>query len=344
MNTAVAHRHAVDSQEKMLIDNHGRRINYVRLAVTDVCNLRCVYCMPEHMKFLPRNETLTFSENIRLLKLLSQMGITKVRITGGEPFVRPDLPDLLREIRQIPGIRNVHITTNGVLTAPHLPLLKSLGIAGINLSLDSLDRERFRQITRRDAFAKVMDTFHGTIAANIPLRVNMVVMDGVNTTDILPMAKLSQKYPVSVRFIEEMPFDGSGKIKPEIEWDHRKILTLLQSEFPEIHPLPGEAAATAQHFKIPGFAGNVGIIAGFTRTFCGSCNRIRINARGGLQTCLYGADDLNVRDLLRSSASDLEIQQAFRRRIGNRFKDGWEAQQHRQKSGETNESMSLIGG
>ncbi len=331
------------SREK-LIDNHGRVINYVRIAVTDVCNLRCSYCMPEAMRFLPTREKMTFDEIERLVGLFAEMGITKVRITGGEPFVRPDLPELLEMIRLTPGIERLHITTNGVLTWQHLPLLKRLRIDGVNLSLDTLNRERFRQITRRDYFDDVLKTFHRLIDSEIPLRLNCVVMDGVNTDDILPLAQLSKDYPVAVRFIEEMPFNGQYQNNSTIKWNAQKILETLQAAYPDMQPQEGETSATAQNYRISGHKGSVGIIAGFTRTFCGTCNRLRIDVRGGMQTCLYGLTVLNLRDMIRENCDDESIKTAIRKWVNKREINGWVAQRQRDKLTKNGVSMSKIGG
>lgn len=327
-----------------LVDNFGRRITYVRLSVTDRCNLRCAYCMPEKMRFLPKDELLTFPEMERLMRLLASMGVRKVRITGGEPFVRPGLIDFLRRLREIPGIERIHITTNGVLTGPLVPDLKALGIAGVNLSLDTLNRERFRQITRRDEFAAVMDCFHKCLEYQIPMRINCVLMEGQNEADLIPLAELTRDHPVAVRFIEEMPFNGTKKGQPKLYWNYQRILEKLRSAYPCIYKIADEPASTSINYGIPGHQGTVGIIAGFSRTFCGTCNRIRITAKGTLQTCLYGKGVLSVRDLLRYEPRDEAIKGALIYWINRRFKDGWEAQKYSRTESDINESMSLIGG
>ena len=327
-----------------LFDNHKRPINYLRLAVTDRCNLRCFYCMPEEgIKYIPRKELLTFEEIERLVTLLAQMGITKIRLTGGEPFVRTDLMDLIRTIVKIKGISDVHITTNGILTAPHIAELKSLGIASVNLSLDTLDRERFKMITRRDEFSKTWETFQLLLKHEIPVKINAVVMEGKNTEDILEMVKLTRDQNVSVRFIEEMPFNGEGSHYPSLLWTYKKILEYIQQEFPTIKKIQDEQNSTAYHYQIPDFKGNVGIIAAFSRTFCGSCNRIRLTAQGTLKTCLYDDGVLNIKNLMRSGVSDLEIKKHLLHAFSNRPKDGFEAEQNRRQHSVL-ESMSTIGG
>lgn len=331
--------------EDILIDNFGRRITYVRLSVTDRCNLRCVYCMPEQgVPFLSREQILSFEEMERVLRLLAAMGVNKVRITGGEPFVRKGLMDFLRRVNAIEGIHAVHITTNGVLTAPHLPELKRLGVKSINLSIDTLDRERFSQMTRRDELERVLACFHAILAQDIPLKVNMVLMEGQNAEDIIPMSRLSRDYPVGVRYIEEMPFNGADGGKRKLYWNHQRILQVLQKEYPGMYPLESEANSTAMNFRVPGHKGTLGIIAGFSRTFCGTCNRIRLTARGTLQTCLYGEGVMDLKTLLRGGATDEEIKTLFRQCIGRRFKDGREAEKQRSQPLDVSQSMALIGG
>jgi len=329
----------------MIIDNHGRELNYVRLAVTDRCNLRCFYCMPaEGIDYLPKKQLLSYEEMERSLRVLARLGISKVRITGGEPFLRKDLISFLRRVRAIDGIEEINITTNGVLTAPFIPELKELGIKSINLSLDSLNRERFFKITRRDELDKVMATFHALLRHNMQVKINAVVMQGQNTEDIIPLAQLTKDYPVSVRFIEEMPFNGGGVQSPVLEWNYRKIYGQLQETFPDIYKISNKPNATAEHYAVPGYAGNIGIIAAFTRTFCGSCNRIRLTAQGGLKTCLYGQDVLNVRDILRDGASDATLTAELLKVFNSRAKNGYEAEESRQFILPVFESMSSIGG
>lgn len=328
-----------------VLDNHGRPISYVRLSVTDRCNLRCFYCMPaKGMTFLPRKELLSYEEMERLLRILAKMGVSKVRITGGEPFVRRDLIDFLRRAQAIEGIEEIHITTNGVLTKKYVPILKDIGISSINLSLDTLDKEKFKQLTRRDEFDKVWDTFNTILEHGIPLKLNAVVIDGKNTDDIIPMVALTEKYPVGVRFIEEMPFNGGAAHFQKIKWNHHKILETIQTEYPNISPIKSAANSTSNNYQIEYHPGTFGIIAAYSRTFCGSCNRIRVTSQGNLQTCLYGNSVLSIRDLLRNNDDDEVIRQAFLKTFANRAKDGFEAERTRKTSDTKTESMSVIGG
>ncbi|MBL7851349.1 MAG: GTP 3',8-cyclase MoaA [Cyclobacteriaceae bacterium] len=328
----------------MLFDNHQRPLNYVRLAVTDRCNLRCFYCMPEEgIRYVAKKELLTFEEIERLVRLLASMGISKVRVTGGEPFVRNDLMKLLRTLTDIPGIEQVHLTTNGVLTAPHVPELKALGIRSVNLSLDTLDKTRFREITRRDEFDRVWRTFESLLEHDIPVKINAVVMDGKNTDDILPLAALTRELPVSVRFIEEMPFNGEGQHYPVLHWTHARILAALKQGYPTLERRPDPPHATAMHYQVPGHLGDIGIIAAFSRTFCGTCNRIRVTAQGELKTCLYDNGVLSLRDLLRMGKTDDELKTSLLESFSQRPRDGFEAESRRTDPAIA-ESMATIGG
>lgn len=328
----------------MLFDNHQRPLSYVRLAITDRCNLRCFYCMPEEgVRYVPRKQLLSFEEIERLVTILAGLGISKIRLTGGEPFVRTDLMKLIRTLTGIKGIEQLHLTTNGVLTAPYIPELKALGIGSVNLSLDTLDRQRFHEITRRDEFDKVWNTFELLLKHQIPVKINAVVMDGRNIEDLHALAALTKDLPVSVRFIEEMPFNGEGQHYPVLRWTHTRILDELKQTFPTLERRPDPPHATATHYQVPGHKGDMGIIAAFSRTFCGSCNRIRITAQGELKTCLYDHGVLNVREQMRLGKTDEEIRTMLLEAFANRPKDGFEAEAKRGNLTVV-ESMSSIGG
>jgi molybdenum cofactor biosynthesis protein A len=281
---------------------------------------------------------------LRLVKIMAGFGVKKVRLTGGEPFVRKDLMYFIKQLNEIPGIEGIHITTNGVLTLPHVGEFKAAGIKSVNLSLDTLDRERFHSITRRDELPAVMDTFHALLAQGIETKVNAVVMDGQNTEDIVPLAMLAKEYKVDVRFIEEMPFNGEGSHYPVLVWTHAKIRQELATAFPSLSRRADEPASTSATYSIDGFKGSVGIIAAFTRSFCGTCNRIRMTAQGTLKTCLYDDGVLDLRALLRNGANDAEISAALQKAFGQRAKDGFEAEARRAKGHAVSESMSTIGG
>ncbi|WP_460693629.1 GTP 3',8-cyclase MoaA [Mucilaginibacter puniceus] len=329
----------------MLIDNHGRKLNYLRLAVTDRCNLRCFYCMPEEgLNWLSRSELMTYEEMLRSCALLVKMGIEKIRITGGEPFVRKDIMQLLTALSKLDGLRELSMTTNGVLTAPYVAEMKALGVKSVNLSLDTLDANRFFTITRRDEFASVMATLDELLKHDIDVKINAVVMEGKNTEDIIPLVELTKDLPVSVRFIEEMPFNGDGHSYSGLQWDYVHILEKIRDKFPNIEKLTDPAYSTSYNYHIPGHQGSIGIIAAYSRTFCGTCNRIRITPQGELKNCLYDDGVLNIRDIIRSGAGDEELEQSLLNAFSHRVKDGWEAERNRFEKTGVHESMATIGG
>ena len=316
-----------------LFDQHGRPLEYLRLAVTDRCNLRCFYCMPEEgIQYMPKRELLSYEEMLRL--------------TGGEPFVRRDLVPFMERLAELPGIEDISLTTNGVLTAPHVPSLVRLGVKAVNLSLDTLDRARFARITRRDELPRVLETFHALLDAGIEVKINAVVMDGQNIEDLVPLASLSRDLPVAVRFIEEMPFNGGSHAAgpATLPWNHVRIRQHLAQHFGELTPVARPAGATASDYAIAGHRGQVGIIAAYSRTFCGTCNRLRLTAEGGIKTCLYDQGVLDVRALLRGGASDADITAALANAFRHRAANGFEAERQRPLHQLSFESMATIGG
>lgn len=281
---------------------------------------------------------------LRSCSLLVKMGIEKIRITGGEPFVRKDIMQLLTSISQLQGLKELSLTTNGVLTAPYVSELKKIGVRSVNLSLDTLDANRFFTITRRDEFANVMAALDALLKHNIEVKINAVVMDGKNTQDIIPLVEMTKDLPVSVRFIEEMPFNGDGHLYTGLQWDYVRILEEIKTKYPQVQKITDPAYSTAYNYQIPGHKGSIGIIAAYSRTFCGTCNRIRITPQGELKTCLYDDGVLNIKNLMRSGTADNELQGILLNAFGNRPKDGWEAEQLRVQHPGIHESMATIGG
>ncbi|WP_367119177.1 GTP 3',8-cyclase MoaA [uncultured Mucilaginibacter sp.] len=331
--------------EYLITDNHGRKVNYLRLAVTDRCNLRCFYCMPEEgLNWLSRSELMTYEEMLQICTLLVKMGIEKIRITGGEPFVRKDIMKFLTALSKLEGLNELTITTNGVLTAPYVPVLKKLGVKSVNLSLDTLDAGRFFAITGRDEFANVMQTIDELLKHGIEVKLNTVVMEGKNIQDLIPLVGLTKELPVSVRFIEEMPFNGDGHIYTGLKWDYVRILEEISEGFPGIKKVPDPLYSTSYNYQIPGHKGSVGIIAAYSRTFCGTCNRVRITPVGELKTCLYDDGLLNIKDLIRQRADENEIKETLLNTFNSRAKDGWEAERLRVVHKGVHESMATIGG
>jgi molybdenum cofactor biosynthesis protein A len=327
-----------DSMAAPLLDRWGRRIDYLRIAVTDRCNLRCTYCMPpEGIRFLPRRELLTFEEILRVAALFARLGVAKIRLTGGEPFIRRDLIGLVQRLQALPSIRHLHFTTNGVLAGPHLEQLRELEVAGLNLSLDSLRRKRFHQITGRDVLPRVMTTLRRALDLAIPVKINTVVLPA-NLDELTDLAELAKEHPLDVRFIEPMPFNGGRLLgaSPREE----TIRRLLEQNLPPMTRIL-DSRGTASLYAVRGFRGRIGIIAGHSRQFCGQCNKVRLTPAGSLKTCLYGPPVLDLKALLRAGHSDEQVTAAIRACVGGRARDGVEAAAG---SGGCAESMASIGG
>jgi molybdenum cofactor biosynthesis protein A len=329
-------------KDNQLLDNHGRPMTYLRLAVTDRCNLRCSYCMPaEGIVYMPERELMTWEEMARVVRVMHGMGIAKVRITGGEPFVRNGLMEFLEEITALPGLE-VCLTTNGVLIGAYIDRLKALGIRSVNLSMDALDRDRFKQITRRDDYDVVYQNLLRLVEAGFEVKINAVVMKGQNEQDILALTALTKDYPVSVRFIEEMPFNGSGLVEGVLFWNHERILAEIKSVYSDAKAVFMRPGETANRYEIPGHWGDVGIIAAFSRTFCGTCNRVRLTAKGQVKTCLYDDGVFDLKAYLRAGVSDEDLRNILIGLYQKRPLDGFEAEKNRK--GVIHESMTTIGG
>jgi len=323
-----------------LIDNHDRPITYLRLAITDRCNLRCSYCMPEQgVDPIGHDETLSYEELERLVRLFQNLGVTKVRITGGEPFVRRGCLEFMQMLKDKLAVEQLVLTTNGVETYRYLEQLKALGISGINMSLDSLDRERFRTITRRDRLKKVMQTFNRALELAIPIKINSVVLEDTSDEDIVSLVNLIKENNISLRFIEQMPFSGRSG-------GHRQAKNLLSARlrdlFPGLKEYHSETVETARQFTIPGFTGRVGIIEGHSRNFCSSCNKVRITPQGMLKACLYDNGVLDLRAALRTGLSDEELMKSIRISLNHRYADGHKTEEANANSSQP--SMATIGG
>jgi cyclic pyranopterin phosphate synthase len=295
----------------------------------------------EGIAYLPEKKLLTWEEMLRIVQILHPMGIKKVRITGGEPFVRNGLMDFLTDLSRLKDLE-ICLTTNGVLLESNIQKLADLGIKSINLSLDALDRDRFFQITRRNDYDIVYQNLLRLIEADFQVKINAVVMQGKNEQDILALTNFAKTHPVSVRFIEEMPFNGSGQLEPILHWNHRRILSEIQEAYPSIQVLPGKYGETSTNYQIPGFLGDVGIIAAFTRNFCGTCNRVRVTALGQVKTCLYDDGVFDLKEYMRSGVNDVEIADTFLRLFAQRSLNGFDAEKNRK--GVIQESMTTIGG
>ena len=328
------------SSGRRLIDNYGRPITYVRLAVTDRCNLRCRYCRPEDgVPFIPHEEILTFEEMEYLVGIFCSLGVNKIRVTGGEPFSRRGCLSFLERLRNIAGVEHLHITTNGVKTSRFLEALSAIGLDAINLSLDTLDSKRFGEITRRDYLDAVLESVYGILARGIPLKINSVILKDTSDDEIVQLAGLARDFPVTLRFIEKMPFSG---IVREEKLSNSNLLQRLERIFPDIEELPPDKPSTARIFTLPGFRGFLGLIQGYSRSFCSSCNKVRITPTGMLKTCLYDNGVLDLKKMVRTESCDADIRNAIIHCVQNRFSDGHEAERISRYDREP--SMARIGG
>lgn len=291
-----------------LIDTYGRVVKNLRLSITDRCNFRCVYCMPEEMQFFPRAEILSYEELVRLAGLCLRMGVEKIRLTGGEPLVRRDVPTLVRALRALPGLRDLSLTTNGARLPELAQELFDAGLRRLNISLDSLDREKFARITRRDFLQQVLAGLDAAERAGFsPIKVNAVAMRDFTEDELLDFARMARERPFQVRFIEFMPLDG------EDGWERGKILTgrEIVERISAVYPLervPGPPSSDpATRYRFVDGAGEIGIIASVTEPFCGACDRIRLTADGKLRTCLFAIEEFDLKGPLRAGTSDVEL-------------------------------------
>ncbi|RKQ43296.1 cyclic pyranopterin monophosphate synthase subunit MoaA [Roseivirga pacifica] len=328
----------------MLYDNHNRPLRYLRLAVTERCNLRCHYCMPEEgLPWSKKDQILTYEEMLRLVEILANLGISKVRITGGEPFVRKDLLPFMSELKQIKGIDKLNITTNGTAPLSSIETMEQIGVNSVNLSLDSIDAERFAKVTRRDEFEKVWNYYKLLEQSTLNTKINAVVMENHNLGDILPMSALTVNDDVSIRFIEEMPFNGGSKGYTPIEWNFRRIINHIKTQYPNLNKLDDAKSSTSYNYQIPGAKGSIGVIPAYSRTICGTCDRIRLTPKGELMTCLYQNKGFSFRDFMRDGATDIDIKEKFLKLFGQRAKDGFESEKRKEETGSF-QSMATIGG
>ncbi|XP_050643575.1 molybdenum cofactor biosynthesis protein 1 isoform X2 [Macaca thibetana thibetana] len=302
-----------------LTDSFGRQHSYLRISLTEKCNLRCQYCMPEEgVPLTPKANLLTTEEILTLARLFVKEGIDKIRLTGGEPLIRPDVVDIVAQLQRLEGLRTIGVTTNGINLTRLLPQLQKAGLSAINISLDTLVPAKFEFIVRRKGFHKVMEGIHKAIELGYnPVKVNCVVMRGLNEDELLDFAALTEGLPLDVRFIEYMPFDGN-------KWNFKKMvsykemLDTIRQQWPELEKLPEEESSTAKAFKIPGFQGQISFITSMSEHFCGTCNRLRITADGNLKVCLFGNSEVSLRDHLRAGASEQELLRIIGAAVGRK--------------------------
>lgn len=293
-----------------LLDTFGRRHNNLRISVTDRCNIRCFYCMPaEQVKFLPRTEILTFEEIERAVRILSHVGVDKVRLTGGEPLVRSDLHLLVRQLKLIPQIREVAMTTNAVNLAQQAVRLKQAGLDRLNISLDALQRETFIAITRRDVLDQVLAGIAAAQEAGFTrIRLNAVAIKGLTEAEVLPLARFALERDLELRFIEYMPLDSDQAWSNEQVLSGQAIRELIEQEFGPLELAPrNDPAQPAFDYRFAQGRGRLGLIHPVTAPFCDTCNRLRLTAEGKLRNCLFSLEEWDLREPLRRGASEAEI-------------------------------------
>ena len=300
-----------------MFDRYQREIHYLRLSVTDLCNLRCRYCMPDGVEKLEREAVLTYEEFLRLATLFAQCGIDTVRVTGGEPLVRKNVAQLVAGLKATPGIRRVTLTTNAVLLAEQLPALLDAGLDSVNISLDTLCPEVFRQITARDDFAAVQAGLQAALESGLPVKLNCVPQAGVNEGELEALAALAKDNAMQVRVIEMMPI-GYGAAMPCISGP--ELRARFARRWPELAPLSAAQEhalgdGPAVYYTVPGWQGSIGFIAAVHGKFCASCSRVRLTSQGFLRPCLASETGCDLRALLRSGADDAQLLAAIRETI-----------------------------
>ncbi|MEW6673882.1 MAG: GTP 3',8-cyclase MoaA [Thermodesulfobacteriota bacterium] len=325
-----------------LIDQYNRVLNYLRVSITDHCNLRCMYCVPrEEIPWLTHDQILTYEEILRLIKIGAGMGIAKVRITGGEPLVRKGVYDFLSDLNRINGISDVSLTTNGVLLADNIDRIRAAGIRRINVSLDTLNRRKYKEITGHDQYEQVWRGILSAHAAGLgPIKINVVALKGINDDELIDFARLSMVYPFHIRFIEHMPIGASGAkighhlLAPEIKARLETLGRLIPVE-------KGLYDGPAERYKYRDAPGEIGFIRPLSRHFCAHCNRLRLTASGQLRTCLLSDNQVDLKGPLRRGCSDSELVEillnAVRHKPSEHHLSG-------NCTGNVNSQMSSIGG
>jgi len=303
----------------VLVDRFGRRARKLRISVTDRCNFRCIYCMPEDVAFKDRAELLTFEEIERVARVAVGLGIEKIRLTGGEPLARREVEHLVRRLAAIPGLHSVSMTTNGYFLSEKAAALKDAGLRGINISLDTLDEARFLLLTRRDYLRAVLEGIEAALAAGLePVKINMVVMRGYNDDEVETFAALARSRPLVVRFIEFMPLDNGDVWSNDFVVPAREILARAAAVAPLV-PVDHDPSDPARRYRFADGRGEIGVIASVTEPFCARCDRLRLTADGKLRNCLFGLQEYDVRAVLRSGGSDEEIAAVFGEAVAQKW-------------------------
>ncbi len=300
-----------------LFDSFQRGINYLRVSVTDRCNLRCIYCMsPEGVSWMPHSEILSYEEISIVVRIAAELGINKVRLTGGEPLIRAELPELIRMLSEVKGIDDISLTTNGTLLKKYAMELKQAGLKRVNISLDTFKSDRFRYITRCGELKDALDGIDAAMNADLhPVKINMVVMRGINDDEVLDFARMTCKQGWHVRFIERMPFTEMAEVVPSDELRQRimAIGSLLKAESYQLSAISGNGPA--RYYRLPGASGTIGFISPITEPFCSDCNRLRLTSNGRLCPCLLSDEGVDLKQPLRSEVSSEEIKRLISKTV-----------------------------
>jgi GTP 3',8-cyclase len=304
----------------MLLDTFGRVHNNLRISVTDRCNLRCTYCMPEDVVFMDRRELLTFEEMAHFVRVAVPLGIDKIRLTGGEPLMRRDLERLVRLIVAIPGVKDIGLPTNGLLLAEHAQALYDAGLRRLNVSLDTLDPDRFREVARRDGLEKVLKGIAAAKAAGFaPIKVNAVCIRGLTDSDVVPLARYARQHGLEMRFIEYMPIGAEVWERDKVYFAHEIMEQLEREVCPLVPARDYDPRAPAMEFEYTDGLGRVGLIASVSRPFCLSCNRLRLTSEGKLRNCLFALNEVDVKRYLRDETDDATLAKLIRQNVYDKW-------------------------
>jgi cyclic pyranopterin phosphate synthase len=296
-----------------LIDNYGRIAKKLRVSVTDRCNMRCGYCMPKNnTKWFNSSEILSFEEIIRLSSIFANLGVEKIRITGGEPLVRPLIENLIKSIAKIPHIKSIGLTTNGLLLSDIVQELKSSGLTSVNISLDSFKEDRFKMMTGINGLNKVKSSIQKAKDAGFDVKINTVILRGWNDDEVVEFANFARQTGITVRFIEFMPLDGMGIWRSDLVFSKKEMIEKLESNIGKVYPvLEQEISAPAKLYSFSDRVGNIGFIPSVTEPFCNQCDRIRLTSDGRFLTCLFESPGYDIKSYLRRGASDEELSQCL---------------------------------
>ncbi|HEY7413659.1 MAG TPA: GTP 3',8-cyclase MoaA [Ktedonobacteraceae bacterium] len=328
-----------------LIDSYGRRIKSMRISVTDKCNFRCTYCMPaEGLPWLKKAEILSYEEITRISRVAVELGIEQIRLTGGEPLVRRDVPDLIRQLRQIEGLRNLSLTTNGILLKQQAGALAEAGLTRINVSLDSLLQDKFFKVTRRNQLNGVLEGLAELeqYPAIHPIKINAVAMRNFTEDEVLDFAQLARRKAYVVRWIEFMPLDADQIWRKEDILTGSEIKSIIEAAYGPLVPVTGNSRSeTARRYTFSDGIGEVGFINPVSEPFCSTCDRIRLTADGQLRTCLFATEETDLRAVIRSDASDETLAQTLRQAVWKKELKHYIGDKRFKRA---NRSMSMIGG